>query len=236
MDRPAIPERVSSLLPKARQEKLENLLKRKVSSVSQLTTSKTVSEFIEAKTEQLESEYELGDAQRTFYKDALHDKLLTFEQYEDISRNFPSQDHLEHVQVEIRLLKKQRKIIQDDLEEIQPQKPQLEAAYISLITSRVEAACAKAPPTGTKIDRKEFRKDVLKHYAGERRNETTGQMEHYCALTGWYGANGAKGTSPVKAAHIVPRSLTGEDLEYLFGVSSGGADIVSAANNGMFKE
>ena len=232
MNPPTIPERFSSLLPEARKEKLASLLKRKVSSMSQVSVTSSIADFIDAKTEALESEFMYSDTQRLYLTDALKDKTLTQGQFDDLAKDLPSQQHLDNVQTELKVLKKHRKLVEDDLQEIEPEKMHLESAYISLMITRVEAATAKAPKMWSKVNRTDFRDLVFLKYAGRRYNEEAEQEEHFCCITGWYGAIGEKKVSPVRAAHIVPRSLSGEDLEYLFGVSSGGSDIVSSAENG----
>ena len=232
MNPPTIPERFSSLLPEARKEKLASLLKRKVSSTSQVSVTSTIADFIDAKTEALESDFMYSDTQRLYLTDALKDKTLTQGQFDDLAKDLPSQQHLDNVQTELKVLKKHRKLVEDDLQEIEPEKMHLESAYISLMITRVEAATTKAPKMGSKVNRTDFRNLVFLKYAGRRYNEEAEQEEHFCCITGWYGAISEKKVSPVRAAHIVPRSLSGEDLEYLFGVSSGGSDIVSSAENG----
>jgi hypothetical protein len=170
------------------------------------------------------------------YKDGLWEAKLSHKISEDeymtelnaILNDFHS------AQKDLQLLKRQRSILEDDLEdEIRTDKRQrnidtvpdhsfLERAYTNIIVPRVMGAISKQRKT--KFDQSAFRKDVLQYYSAIKisgKNATAA----YCHLTGW-----ADGFS-IKAAHLVPKSLTGEEISYLFGI---GDLIRSDPRNGIF--
>jgi hypothetical protein len=215
-----IPERLSSLLPEDRIKKIKEKQQRCTSHSSIISmesiASTTVSDFLEEKivSHQLDIEYLKS------YKDGLHDAYLTKKiskddfnkELSDIVKQF------EPFSNEIRVLKRQRKIIREDLEdEIRDSKKQnanleppirfLERAYTSTIVPKVMAASAKQKRST--FNQSEFRREVVKYYGATK----TDRSGTYCHLTGWWD------NKDVKAAHLVPKSLSREETTYLFGAS-----------------
>jgi hypothetical protein len=200
--------------------------------MSMVSIKSSPEEFINAKVEALQAEYDLGDTQETYYKDALNECRITEAQFREAAKSIPNRQELDTIQGNLTVLKKQRKFVEDDLAEVPPpQNPHLDDAYTSLMIARIESACAKAPKSGTIINPQKFKLKVLEYYDGSRKTEDS-QTEQYCMLTGWYGAITRKShkETPVKAAHLVPRSLEGEDLNYLFGIT-GGEQVLSSPEN-----
>lgn len=197
--------------------------------MSIVSIKSTPEEFINAKVEALQAEYDLGDTQETYYKDALNEGSITEAQFQEASKWIPNRQELDAIQGNLTVLKRQRKFIEDDLAEVPPpQNPHLDDAYISLMIARIESACSKAPKSGTIINSQKLKANVLEYYAGSRTTEDS-QIEEYCMLTGWYAP---LPKTPVKAAHLVPRSLEGEDLNYLFGIT-GGEQVLSSPENSL---
>ena len=64
---------------------------------------------------------------------------------------------------------------------------------------------AAANQTKDKFDRSEFKERGVKYYDARAVNFT------YCSVTGWHDS------SLVKAAHLVPKSLAGNEVADLFG-------------------
>jgi hypothetical protein len=79
----------------------------------------------------------------------------------------------------------------------------LERAYTNTIVPRVMAALAKQRKGSFR--QSNFKKAVLNFYNASDNDSA------YCHLTGWWQS------SDVKAAHLVPKSLTSEEVSCLFG-------------------
>lgn len=187
--------------------------------------SSTVSEFLEDKIKS--NEFEM-DYLKT-YQEGLHvahtGEKITSEQFQTemgtVLGNFCS------VNKNLRVLKRQRKIIEEDIEDEvehhkrergEDQEPDvsfLERAYTNTIVPRVMGDSAKQRKS--KFDQKAFRTDVMEYY-GAQHGEAA-----YCHLTGWHYSKA------VKAAHLVPKSLNGDEVSYIFGV---GELVLSDPRNG----
>jgi hypothetical protein len=192
--------------------------------------STTVSEFLEEKVKayQLELDY------IKVYKDGLHEarsakKLSNDEFDKELGMVF---EDFRSVQADLKVLKRQRGVIQEDLEEEvdsskryrtegnEPDIGFLERAYTDTIVPRVMGASAKQKKSNS--HHSQFREDVLKYY--DAVDQQGGNRTAYCHLTGWWNAE------MVKVAHLVPKSLSGEEVSYLFGV---GEIVLSDPRNSM---
>jgi hypothetical protein len=83
----------------------------------------------------------------------------------------------------------------------------LERAYASTIVPRVMGASAKQKKSS--FNQSEFRKRVIDFYKAAMDMED--HKMAYCHLAGWCPSE------QVKAAHLVPKSLSGEEIAHLFG-------------------
>ncbi|KAI9055279.1 hypothetical protein LZ554_000241 [Drepanopeziza brunnea f. sp. 'monogermtubi'] len=177
--------------------------------MAQITS--TAAEFVETKIQSLESEVVLYLKQRRCMEDAFEAKVLTKQQLKDALEDAPSQEELDTMALKVDMVKKRRKFIEDDLAEMEVSPDQLENAYSSLMIGR-------------------FKKAVLERY-GATRMEGENQLQ-YCVVTGeWFYKLDSKGENyPVVAAHLVPRLLNGDDLDYLFGIKDGLAIPSDPAN------
>ena len=124
---------------------------------------------------------------------------------------------------EIVILKRQKKLIKNDLEENIPLHARLEDAYANIIVNKLTAASAKHKRKS--CSRAIFKRDMIFFYGAERDSLNDGEIDLvWCHLTGW------QAFSSVKTAHTVPKSLESNELSYLFGA---GEVMLSDANNGM---
>jgi hypothetical protein len=180
--------------------------------------STTVSEFLEEKVKAYQLELDYIKA----YKDGLHEarsaeKLSNDEFDKELGMVF---EDFRSVQADLKVLKRQRGVIQEDLEEEidsskryraegnEPDISFLERAYTDTIVPRVMGASAKQKKSN--FHHSGFREDALKYYNAV--DKEGGNKIAYCHLTGWWNAD------MVKVAHLVPKSLSGEEVSYLFGV------------------
>ena len=159
------------------------------------------------------------------YQEGLREALavgrLTLSQY---NQEVEALDHdYEPVMQEIKTLKDQKKILLEDVEEAyevqrkrykesneqnEPDVSFLERAYTSVMVAKVMSASAKQKKT--KFDQSKFKRDVLSYYNAFC--NLNGMPSAYCHVTGWHDITN------VKAAHLVPKSLHSDELEFLFGV------------------
>ncbi|OXV09941.1 hypothetical protein Egran_02296 [Elaphomyces granulatus] len=207
---PVIPERMSSLLPEARRIKLRENRQRHASYASAAST--TISEFLEEKILSCELDMEYlksykGGLQQANPTDAISKEDIDEEVGKILNRFEPLYE-------EVKILKRQRKYIIEDLEvdmsDLKKQKQDkdvdvalLERAYTNTIVPRVMAASGKQRKGSFK--QSNFRKAVLNFYNAADNDSA------YCHLTGWWQSK------DVRAAHLVPKSLTSEEVSYLFG-------------------
>ena len=110
----------------------------------------------------------------------------------------------------------QRKILEEDLNDIVTSKLQLEEAYIAELRISLEAASSsKEKLPGLKsprLDRKYFQ-DIINEYLGTKAvYPDTGDSSKWCNVLGYW-------LSPdsVKCAHIVPYSWNTKDVAHMFG-------------------
>jgi hypothetical protein len=231
MQPPVIPPRVSSLLPAAKVEALEQIRKRRFTSFSKITSASSVEDFIEAKKFIVEADLELIDKQREYLCEALGAEAITQDQHTKAIAEIESPENTQQRHREYGILVRHKKMLKEDLEEMTPNFSDFDDAYASLLCQKVEAARSKAPP-GPSFNQSKFRTTVMSFYGAER-DAPDGGKQGYCVVTGWHNHVMRKGTlrPQTKASHIVPKSLRGPDLSYLFGV---GETLLQDPRNGMF--
>jgi hypothetical protein len=218
---PKIPERYSSLLSSSRRQNLDRIIKRKASASSQLSVASTANEWVDKKT------VEVG--QGIAYFNELQAGLMEAHKSGHLG-DFPFREAVKAIETDRRpkqkeflLLKRQNKIIIDDLTEEGPSVSTMEEAYTSLICKKVMAASAKVKKQ-KKYDQAGFKKRVLEHYNAVR-TLPSGSRQFWCHVMGWMPE------CVVKAAHLVPKSLESREVSHLFGVDD---EVLSEARNGMF--
>lgn len=102
---------------------------------------------------------------------------------------------------EIVVLKRQKKIVAEDLEDQLPAYTKLEDAYASVIISKVMGAVAKQGKK--KFKQSEFKSNVLEYYGASRIVGKGNDRQACCHLTGW------QPDSLVKAAHSAQIAAVG---------------------------
>lgn len=218
---PPIPEHYSSLVPAARRGELETSKRRTVSAASEISLASSTSEFVDRKIDDVTANLQYVELLRRFLTEAFHDGQLAESRY-----NEAMNDCLENIrprEQELVVLKRQKKIILEDLAEEAPQYTKMEDAYASIITNKVMGASGRLQRK-KRFNQGKFRTNVMEYYGASKRNEE-GDKQEYCHLTGWILEG------HVKAAHIVPISLYSDEVSYLFGV---GDAVLSDPSNGKF--
>jgi hypothetical protein len=207
---------------------------RTVSQTSQLSkmseASEATSEFLEEKVKEYQSQLDYFTTYKEGLQESYDAQRLSKGEF-DKERDSINDDFNEISHV-LRCLKRSQRVIKEDFDDevqkgkrlrpntLQPDIGLLERAYASTIVSRVMAASAR-PGKQREFDQRAFRKRVLSYY------KAIDESLHcaYCHLLGWWFDK-----SCVKAAHLVPKSLSDEEVSSLFG----GVEVLSEARNGMY--
>ncbi|KAL8661886.1 MAG: hypothetical protein Q9202_005168 [Teloschistes flavicans] len=200
-------EEYLSLLRKRKARELDK--QRRVSRNSTISRSSSISEFLVAKEEVNKLDLEFTEHILKSLSEALIQGVIPRKVYDAIKQEVTKYD-LKRRQ-EFVVLKRQRKFVQEDLDDMRPSLQTVEDAYASVIVNKVMTATAKQKKR--QFDQSAFQKAVLEYYDASRSPVSAGQpREAFCLLTGW------RNSKEVKAAHIVPKSLKSDELSYLFGV------------------
>ena len=220
----AISGRYGSLVPPSDLLNMEKLSKRTASAESalfQLSATSSTYDFINAKIESISADLAVNNKFRVLFQIAKKRKVLTNGEYNDAVRELESE--VGQKERELMTLKRQKKSISDDMDEILPQYSAIGDAYSSLLMTKIMSASGKQR-RGRSFNQSAYSKAVLSFYGAERCT-SSGDRENYCHLTGWQSAK------LVKCAHIVPKSLESDELAYLFGVREA---VLSEPRNGTF--
>ncbi|KAF6227153.1 hypothetical protein HO133_008595 [Letharia lupina] len=110
----------------------------------------------------------------------------------------------------------ERKVLEEDLNDIVTSREQLKDAYITELRISLEAASSskerlpglKAP----RLDRKQFRDSVNEYLGTKTENPDTEDSRIWCNVLGYWLGSGS-----VKCAHIVPYSWNTKDTAHMFG-------------------
>lgn len=215
-----IPERISSLMPLARQEALTTHQRRsvstasKLSQISQTSVESTASDFLATKVAQLEDESHYIAEIKAGLDEA--NASMALENTEYRRQIEPLMNRLRSTTSTLRVIKRQRNMLEEDLNDTvaaekrrrrhdPPDEGLLERAYRDTIVTRVMRADGKQQALD--FNQKKFKDQVNKYY-----NVSTVPNKTYCHVLGLY-----VNKKDVKAAHIVPKSMDREELGHLFG-------------------
>jgi hypothetical protein len=184
---------------------LSDIKKRKVSAMSSRSASSTISGFPNAKVRGFEVDIEYTSHYRSALKKAYEAKTLSEADWNRMRKEIkPNETEGKKDYV---TLKRQRKLIEDDIEETSIHKT-MEHAYAKVMMNRVRIPReVHKSARNQKYTQETFRADLMRYYAVE--NKLKGKNFCYCVATErWWKS------SEVKAAHIVPKSLESEELSF----------------------
>jgi hypothetical protein len=209
---------LSLVLPKAAREHLEVIRERQNRAASQISLASNVSEFVEAKIEEIKLGQEFADSLKADFRQAFESGTLNKEQRDEAVKSVDEESNLR--QQEVVILKRQRKTFGDDLQDAAAKPSRFARAYTSLMEGKVMAKQRRT----RKFDQSRFKRDVVKRY-DSMRIDFIGRREIFCHFTGvWHRAY------DTRAVHFVSICLESEALAYLFGA---GEEVVSQTTNGM---
>ncbi|KAJ5920094.1 hypothetical protein N7516_010952 [Penicillium verrucosum] len=218
-----IPERISSLMPATRRQALRGHQERsvsnssKLSQVSQDSLQSTTSDFLDAKIAALEDEKEYISCIKQGLDEISSSGLLSSDAFQTeigpVLRRFRATSQT------LDVVKRQRTLIEEDLEvEVKRRRitgPSddglVERAYVDTIIPRVMGAAAKIRKHA--FDQKKFKKEVNRYYG--LTTECVGETS-FCHVLGFFLP-----APSVKAAHLVPKSLSQAEVSHIFGVQDG---------------
>ena len=217
-----IPERISSLMAPSRQSALCTHKQRSVSAASRLSemsVDSTTSDILDLKLAAMESELEYIQCVRDSLNEAKQTRRISHDAFQREIQPFLKSFRTSSASIQV--LKTQRPLIIEDIDEEVSAKRQrieglvdqslLEHAYRDAIISRVLGASAKQK--GPKIDQPAFKKGVYAYY---------GVNEHCRPGFGWCHVLGTVlPQKNIKAAHLIPKSMTSKEVSHLFGVNDG---------------
>lgn len=212
---PAVPERSSSLINANSQFDPKEIKTRKVSAMTTRSESSSVSEFLENKIHEVSLDIEYS----TRFRKALTDDESEATKHErNIELKRAEHQHREATR-ELVTLKRQKKLIEDDIIEGQGH-DSLEAAYaIAMLNmDRIPRPLNKQERNRANHSQEAFRKDVGNFYEVIWHSKITADrkkakiLEIYCvAAHAWFDS------MLVKAAHLVPKKLESPESSMLFG-------------------
>lgn len=204
--------RIASLLPaKKNKRTLEDFQKRSASVESRLSTTSSVNEFINLRVETVEDDIRCYTKLKQDIFESFCAKQITAKQHQDGLQDL--QNILAECKNEESVLKKQRKILEEDIASELPLYSDIDKAYKNILLSKVMAATSKQSKQQHKFDKSTFRRKVKRFY-GSSRQIPSGNgiaVQSFCVLSGWVSES-------TSAAHLVPKSLNSGELEYLFGI------------------
>lgn len=218
-----IPERISSLMPANRRQALCGHQERSVSNssrlsqVSQNSLQSTTSDFLDAKIAALEDEKEYISCIKEGLEEISSSGLLSSDAFQTeidpVLRRFRATSQT------LDVIKRQRTLIEEDLEvEVKRRRITgplddglVQRAYVDTIIPRVMGAAAKIRKHA--FDQKTFKKKVNRYYG--LTTECVGETS-FCHVLGFFLP-----ANSVKAAHLVPKSLSQAEVSHIFGVQDG---------------
>lgn len=218
---------VSAILPASLKKRtLEEFQQRSVSMDSRISTASSVNDFIDLKVEKVEAHIASFTSLKQELFVSFRAKEITEKQYEDGLDEL--QKELGQLDKEESVLKRQRKLLEEDIEDEMPLYSDLDEAYRRILITKVAAASGKQPKREHKFDKSRFRRQVKRFYGSEREilDGEDPVEESFCVLFGWLPLGSSS------AAHLVPKSLDSGELQYLFGVND--TSMLSDPRVGMF--
>ena len=189
-------------------------MKRKASQILDQGSPNTTSPFLKWRLAVVESKLRV----RTMQKQALAEANTFFDEADKPKTEFVAvvEEDEKALVSEKAFLLSQRKILEEDLNDIVTNKVQLEEAYIAELRMSLEAASSsreKLPGLKVpRLDRKCFQDNVNEYLGTKAVYPETGDSKKWCNVLGYW-------LSPdsVKCAHIVPYSWNVKDMAHIFG-------------------
>jgi len=228
MPSPEISECASNLLSPKKRKKLEIFDTNRKISVSKMKSVDIleVANFCAIQGEVINNEIHKGYTVLSELANSYKAGEISLEQYDEAATAV--KEKLQELEPQRKRLKSQTKFIEDDIRDClgvsRSNYTTLENAYTTAIAEKVMTASKLKTGKNTKSHKQqEFKMKLFEYYAAQK---VVNEVKlGFCHLTGW------QPFIVVKAAHIIPKSLGGESLAYIFGVQDG--DMANDCGNGL---
>lgn len=206
------------------QNHLEELGPRRPSAVLKLSEDAGPKEYFDAKSTDLEATCEATRTELYYCKQVREEGKMTHENFQEATRDL--KHTIEFAEDELQVIKRQKKHMVQDINEMAAPIAKVRASWINLLLDKV--ALAATPLKRNKFNQSKFRDDMLGFYGAEK---IIDKVKHqYCVVSGtWFPE--VRGKTQIKAAHIVPKVLSGRELNELFGV---GETMLHEARNSEY--
>ena len=211
----SLPKKYSSLMPPDTQSSL-NEISKPIAQTPNLSIASSVSDFLAQKTLLHRSRMKYLNEYERGLRETLSSNQLS---HEDYHHEMERLDELyAPIMGELDIILKQRRTLGLDIQEAYEDSGQKHANAAPehsieimerVYTSRVAEVLSACEREKWYFNQSEFRRGVIE-YLNARHPEESGAI--WCHLTGWAIKDN------VKTAHLVPKTLCGEELAYLFGV------------------
>jgi hypothetical protein len=191
---------------------IETSKKRKVSTQSRLSTSTSIPDFLDLKLKDAQDDAADFSKLYDIAQESFQSKTINHADYNQLINELEKQR--EEKDSEVSAIKRQRKIIVEDLEDqmlhgMNFSKAEKEYAHL-MVKCISQASCKMKAST---VNRSNFRANVLEHLQASRIEAIKNTEELWCHVLGkWLPKK------YVKTAHLVPASLSGPEISYAFGV------------------
>lgn len=223
----------------SRQKTLASKKERAVSTSSHISNlsvaSSSLSEFFESKVQACEADVDYLKCYQEGLNEALQTKKMEESHYQTEMTKLDRE--YEPLVKELHLLKKQRRYLEEEVDDeyqsackrLKPNESAqdiglIERAYASALVSKVMWTTGEQKKN--KFDQTKFRSDVMTYYNAARNSHDDTDLG-YCHISDcWYLAE------DIEAAHLVPKSLHGDELAFLFGVRE---ILLADPRNGKYK-
>jgi hypothetical protein len=184
---------------------------RLASTRSQVSPSISIEDFMKAKEHRVKAQLNINRGTYTCLKATKYRQVYGNVVLNDVMKDV--EKDIDKDEIELITLRRQKKVIVDDIHETLSQYETMEKAYSVALSTKGMCASGK---TGKRARRRSkqssFNREVLSYYGASKKYPSGMGVEKYCHLTGWQHA------STVKSVHLVPEILQSEDLAYLLGV------------------
>ncbi|RDW94995.1 hypothetical protein BP5796_00758 [Coleophoma crateriformis] len=209
----------------AQQNHLEELgPTRRPSVVLKLSEDAGPEAYFDAKSTDLEATCEAARTELYYYKQVREEGKITHENYQEATRDLKRT--IESAETELQVIKRQKKHMVQDIDEMAAPIAKVRASWISLLLDKV--ALAGTPLKKKNFNQSKFRDNMLRFYGAEKIIDKV--KYQYCVVSGKWYPGSRPGKTQIKAAHIVPKVLSGPELNELFEV---GETMLHEARNSL---
>ncbi|RDW88424.1 hypothetical protein BP6252_00456 [Coleophoma cylindrospora] len=207
------------------QNHLEELGPRRPLALLRLSEDAGPEAYFDAKSTDLEATCEAARTELHYYKQVTEKVTMTHENYQEATREL--KHTIESAETELQVIKRQKKHIVQDIDEMAAPIAKFRASWVSLLLDKVALASTPLKKTKKNFNQSKFRDDMLAFYGAEKIVDNV--KYQYCVVSGmWFPE--VRGKTQIRAAHIVPKVLSGPELNELFEV---GETMLHEARNSL---